>query len=74
MPRSLEFGRGAPERFSSAVDLVVTTLRRMSEGQAEIRGNVVTIEGRAATLADYTALNETLALGAPQGLCWQRRR
>lgn len=65
---SLEFGRGAPERFSSAVDLVVTTLRRMSEGQAEIRGNVVTIEGRAATLADYTALNETLALGAPQGL------
>lgn len=65
---SLELGRGAPERFSSAVDLAVTTLRRMSEGQAEIRGNVVTIEGRAATLADYTALNETLKLGAPQGL------
>jgi outer membrane protein OmpA-like peptidoglycan-associated protein len=65
---SLEFGRGAPERFGSGVDLVISALRRMSEGEAQIKGNVVTIEGRAATLADYAALTETLELGAPQGL------
>lgn len=65
---SLEFGRGAPERFGSGVDLVISVLRRMSEGEAQIKGNVVTISGRAATLADYVALNETLELGAPQGL------
>jgi outer membrane protein OmpA-like peptidoglycan-associated protein len=65
---SLEFGRGEPERFGSGVDLVIAALGRMSEGRAEIRGNVVTIEGRAATLADYGALNEMLDGGAPQGL------
>ena len=67
----LELGRGAPERFESAVDYVVEALGRMSEGQATIQGTVITIDGRAATLPDYTAMQTTLQLGAPQGLTQQ---
>ena len=64
----LELGRGAPERFVSAVDYVVGALGRMSEGHATIQGTVITIDGRAATLPDYAAVQTTLQLGAPQGL------
>lgn len=64
----LELGRGAPERFESGVDFVINTLRQMSEGHAAIQGTVITLEGRAATVADFTAIETTLELGAPQGL------
>jgi len=64
----LELGRGAPERFESAVDFILDTLGRMSEGQATLQGTVITLEGRAATLPDYTAIESALQLGAPQGL------
>ena len=64
----LELGRGAPERFESAVDYVIDALRRMNEGHATVQGTVITIDGRAATLADYTAGQTALQLGAPQGL------
>jgi outer membrane protein OmpA-like peptidoglycan-associated protein len=64
----LELGRGAPERFESGVDFVIETLRRMSEGQASIQGTVISVEGRAATVADFTAIETRLELGAPQGL------
>lgn len=64
----VELGRGAPDRFESAVDYVVEALGRMSEGRATIQGTVITIDGRAATLPDYTAVQTTLQLGAPQGL------
>lgn len=64
----LELGRGAPERFESGVDFVINALRQMSEGHATIQGTVVTIDGRAATLADFTALESTLGQGVPQGL------
>lgn len=64
----LELGRGAPERFESGVDFVIDTLRRMSEGHAAIQGTVITVEGRAATVADFTAIETRLELGAPQGL------
>jgi len=64
----LEFGRGAPDRFESAVDYIIDALGRMSEGHATIQGTVITIEGRAATLPDYQAIQTTLQLGAPQGL------
>jgi outer membrane protein OmpA-like peptidoglycan-associated protein len=64
----LELGRGAPERFESAVDYVVDVLGRMSEGHATVQGTVITIDGRAATLPDFTAMQTTLQLGAPQGL------
>lgn len=64
----LELGRGAPERFESGVDFVIETLRRMSEGHAAIQGTVISVEGRAATVADFTAIETRLELGAPQGL------
>jgi len=64
----LELGRGAPERFESAIDFVLETLRRMSEGHAAIQGTVITVEGRAATVADFEAIETRLELGAPQGL------
>lgn len=64
----LELGRGAPERFVSAVDYVIEALGRMSEGEATIHGTVITLEGRAATLSEYAAVNTRLQLGAPQGL------
>ena len=64
----LELGRGAPERFESGVDFVINALRQMSEGHAAIQGTVITLEGRAATVADFTAIETTLELGAPQGL------
>jgi outer membrane protein OmpA-like peptidoglycan-associated protein len=64
----LELGRGAPDRFESAVDFVIDALGRMSEGHAEVKGTVITIDGRAATLPDYAAVQTSLQLGAPQGL------
>lgn len=64
----LELGRGAPERFASGVDFVIEALRQMSEGRATINGTSITLEGRAATAADFTKLETTLDLGAPQGL------
>ncbi|WP_423068369.1 OmpA family protein [Devosia sp. CN2-171] len=64
----LELGRGAPDRFASGVDFVIEALRQMSEGRATINGTSITLEGRAATVADFTRLETTLDLGAPQGL------
>ncbi len=65
---SLELGRGAPERFVPAVDYVLDVLGRMSEGSATIEGSVITLNGRAATLTEYAAVQSRLQLGAPQGL------
>lgn len=65
---SLELGRGAPERFQSAVDFAIGTLKRMSEGHATVQGTVISIEGRAATVADFAAVEATLQQGVPQGL------
>jgi outer membrane protein OmpA-like peptidoglycan-associated protein len=64
----LELGRGAPERFESGVDFVIDTLRRMSEGHATIQGAVITVEGRAATVDDFAAVEATLEGGLPQGI------
>lgn len=65
---ALELARGEPERFQSGIDFVIETLRRMSEGSVTIEGTSISIAGRAATLADFTALRTTVSLGAPQGL------
>ncbi|MDB5542801.1 MAG: OmpA family protein [Devosia sp.] len=64
----LELGRGAPERFQSAVDFVIGTLGRMSEGHATIQGTILTLDGRAATIEDFTAVESILKQGVPQGL------
>ncbi|WP_374623203.1 OmpA family protein [Devosia sp.] len=64
----LELGRGAPERFLSGVDFLIEALGRMSEGHGTIQGTVITLDGRAATVLDFTAIETALNLGAPQGL------
>ncbi len=64
----LELGRGAPERFLSGVDFLIEALGRMSEGHGTIQGTVITLDGRAATVQDFTAIETALNLGAPQGL------
>ena len=68
----LELGRGAPDRFASGIDFVIEALRQMSEGRATISGTSITLEGRATTVADFTRLETSLDLGAPQGLILAR--
>lgn len=65
---ALELARGAPERFQSGIDFVIEALRHMSEGAITIEGTSISMTGRAATLADFSELQTTLNLGAPQGL------
>lgn len=64
----LELGRGAPDRFASGIDFIIEALRHMSEGRATINGTSITLEGRATTVSDFTQLETSLDLGAPQGL------
>ncbi len=64
----LELGRGAPDSFASGVDFIIEALRHMSEGRGSINGTSISLEGRATTVADFTQLETSLALGAPQGL------
>lgn len=64
----LELARGAPERFESGVDFLLDVAARLSQGGLRLDGTSIAITGRAATLADYTALQRELKLGAPQGL------
>ena len=66
--RAVELARGAPERFASGIDFALEILGRMSEGEVLLEGTGLVISGRAATLADFTALTNTVNLGAPQGL------
>ncbi len=65
---ALVLGRGAPERFQSAIDFGLDALGKMSSGQFEIQNNRVTIAGVARSVADYESLLEMAATGAPQGL------
>lgn len=64
----LKLGRGAPERYQSAVDYGLAALDRMSEGRFSLRDNVMTLTGTAASLTDYQTIRATLSDGAPQGL------
>ncbi|MBN9309378.1 OmpA family protein [Devosia sp.] len=64
----LELGRGAPERFESGVDFIVEALGHMSEGRGSLAGTAISLSGRATTAAEFTRLETTLDLGAPQGL------
>lgn len=65
---ALDLARGAPERFESGVDFLLDVAARLSQGKLALDGTAITITGRAATLADFTALERELRLGAPQGL------
>lgn len=64
----LKLGRGAPERYQSAMDFGLAALERMSEGRFALRDNVVTLSGVARSGADYEALVAEMAASAPQGL------
>lgn len=68
----LKLGRGAPERYQSAVDFGLAALGLMSEGRFALRDNIVTLTGTARTVADYEALRATMAGSAPQGLVLAR--
>jgi outer membrane protein OmpA-like peptidoglycan-associated protein len=65
---ALELARGAPERFDSAVDFALGLLGRMGSGSVTIRNTSIHVSGRAATIADFEAIEATLDGGAPQGL------
>jgi outer membrane protein OmpA-like peptidoglycan-associated protein len=64
----LELARGQPERFDSAVDFGLELLQLMSDGRFVLSDTLLSISGRAKTLADFTAAEALLAGGAPQGL------
>jgi outer membrane protein OmpA-like peptidoglycan-associated protein len=68
----LKLGRGAPERYQSAVDFGLAALGRMSEGRFALRDNVVTLSGTARSAADYKTLLTTVGEAAPQGLVLAR--
>lgn len=68
----LKLGRGAPERYQSAVDFGLAALGQMSEGRFALRDNIVTLTGVARSVADYDALLATMAQSAPQGLVLAR--
>jgi len=64
----LELGRGAPEHFAAALDFGLDTLGHLGEGEFGIKNDRMSIGGRAATLADFTAATQLVAQGAPQGV------
>ncbi|WP_421760291.1 OmpA family protein [Devosia sp.] len=64
----LQLGRGEPDHFQSGVDFVLAAVQKMSEGEASISGEVLTVKGRAASVDAYAAVESALAAGAPQGL------
>lgn len=63
----LTLGRGAPERFQSAMDFGLAALQRLTQGRFAMRQNSLTLSGVARSGDDYTALLETLSEAAPQG-------
>lgn len=64
----LKLGRGAPERYQSAVDFGLSVLDRLSEGRFALNGDAITLAGTASSGADYQALLAIAAEQAPQGL------
>lgn len=68
----LKLGRGAPERYQSAMDFGLAALQQMSEGRFALRQNVMTLSGVAQSSEDYLRLLTVLAEDAPQGLVLAR--
>ena len=64
----LKLGRGAPDRYRSAVDFGMSALAFLSEGRFSVRNNVVTLSGTARSGADFSALQKLINAGAPQGV------
>jgi len=64
----LQLGRGETERFASALVFGLGVLDHLGEGRFGIKGDRISVGGRAATIADFKSATGLLAEGAPQGL------
>lgn len=64
---SLQLARGAPEDFTSGLDYGIDMLNHFSEGRFELRGQRLSLNGRAATVSDFTSVLAKAEKGAPQG-------
>ncbi len=63
----VELGRGAPDRFASGLDYGVEILSKFRDARFELRGNRLSVGGRAASVADFRAIQARTTEGAPQG-------
>lgn len=63
----LAVGGAAPERFVAGIDYALALLPRLSTGAVNIQGTIIILRGRAATSADYEAIEALVAEGVPQG-------
>ncbi|MCS6758943.1 MAG: hypothetical protein MO852_07885 [Candidatus Devosia euplotis] len=68
----LQLGRGAPERYQSAIDFGLAMLGRPNEGRFALRQNVLTLTGAVRSWDDCKALLATLSAEAPQGFVLAR--
>jgi outer membrane protein OmpA-like peptidoglycan-associated protein len=64
----LALGRGAPEGFASAMEFGLSAIGHFADGRFEIKGGRISIGGRATTVADFKAVSDLIAQGAPEGL------
>lgn len=60
----LSLARGEPAAFGDAVDFGLAVLGHLSEGRFEVREEAITLEGRAASIDDYAAIE---SLSPPTG-------
>ena len=63
----LAIGGGAPERFVAGIDYVLSMLPRLSTGALNIQGTTIILRGRAASSADFQAVDALVSEGPPQG-------
>jgi outer membrane protein OmpA-like peptidoglycan-associated protein len=63
----ISLGRGAPDRFPSALDFGLDLLSHFAQGTFELKGTRLSLGGRAASVADFNSIRTKAAEGAPQG-------
>ncbi len=64
---ALSLGRGAPERFDSAVEFGLSALSHLSDGTFAMSGTTLSLKGRASTVSELERVEAMLSEGAPQG-------
>lgn len=64
----LALGRGAPKNFDASVELGLNSLGFLSSGQFFLKGEVLSLGGKARTPSDYQAVHQLLAQSAPEGI------
>ncbi|HVY50684.1 MAG TPA: hypothetical protein VHA07_03900, partial [Devosia sp.] len=63
----LALGRGAPDKFSAAVDFGLTLLSHVDAGKFSLKGNRLSIGGRSSSAADFNAALQLARDGVPPG-------